>query len=591
MDGERPAGIAAACARLVHPVVSAPEERLRQTRLLLVLLAGPFLVATAAAALLGSRVGVPVTLAATCGILGVGWLLALCVATTGRRRIAEPLALAAGALAIALVTAVAGGTMSPLTIVVAGLPIEALWVARTRRALLAGAVAAFAAAAGGHVGALMLGGIVAGPSAWHWLLIAVYAATLWPRARHLLPLWSAGAREKAQPALEELMNAVVLRTNRAGDVVDVSPQASGLLGVEPEMMLGTGLFDRLHVSDRVAYLNALADIREGACERLVHVRLRLPTPQDPAAVRYGCFTAELIDEGESGRMIVVLRDDTEAAALREELSATNERAAGMEMAKRRFLASVSHELRTPLNAIIGFSEILTQNMAGELVNPRQREYVQLIREAGDHLLSVVNSILDVSKIESGSYEISPEPFHFREAVELSLSMMRQQAEAKSVVLSADIPDALEEVCFDRRAVQQILINLMSNAVKFTPRGGSVSISAGREPGRLKFEVNDTGIGMSREDLQRVGQPFMQVQNDYTRQFEGTGLGLALVKGLVTLQGGTMRIESAPGAGTCVKVSLPTAEPGGEGDAPAPEPKTAIATERHGMANETLRKSA
>jgi cell cycle sensor histidine kinase DivJ len=217
--------------------------------------------------------------------------------------------------------------------------------------------------------------------------------------------------------------------------------------------------------------------------------------------------------------------------------------------------------------------------------------VQLIREAGGHLLSVVNSILEVSKIESGSYEICPEPFPFREAVELSLSMTRQQAEAKSIALSSDVPDTLGEVCYDRRAMQQILINLLANAVKFTPRGGSVSVAARRKDGRFELEVSDTGIGMSREDLQRIGQPFMQVQNDYTRQFEGTGLGLALVKGLVALQGGTMAIESAPGAGTCVRISLPAAVPEASGDSSAPEQKPASIAERHGMRNETLRKSA
>ena len=223
---------------------------------------------------------------------------------------------------------------------------------------------------------------------------------------------------------------------------------------------------------------------------------------------------------------------------------------------------VSHELRTPLNAIIGFSDMLEHEMFGPFADPRQKEYVGLIRESGNHLLAVVTSILDVSKIECGSYPIEPEPFRFRDAVDTCRSMMRLPAEAKSLTLDADIPAAIGQIVADRRAVQQMLINLMSNAVKFTPSGGTVTVGANRLGSRLHFWVSDTGIGISEEDLARLGQPFTQVRNDYTREYEGAGLGLSLVKGLVALHEGSMMVESAPGQGTMVTISLPVAGPSG-----------------------------
>jgi cell cycle sensor histidine kinase DivJ len=230
------------------------------------------------------------------------------------------------------------------------------------------------------------------------------------------------------------------------------------------------------------------------------------------------------------------------------------------VAKSRFLAAVSHELRTPLNSIIGFSDMLVHGMAGEFADARQREYVELIRESGTHLLSVVNAILDVSKIEAGAYSIRPEPFVVAEAIELCRSMMAQQAHDQGVRLTAEVTPGTGEICADRRAVQQIMLNLLSNAVKFTPAGGEVGIEVQRRGSRLRLAVRDTGIGIAEEDLGRLGQPFMQVRNDFTRQFDGTGLGLSLVKGLVRLHEGEMTIECAPGEGTTVAVMLPVAGP-------------------------------
>jgi cell cycle sensor histidine kinase DivJ len=229
------------------------------------------------------------------------------------------------------------------------------------------------------------------------------------------------------------------------------------------------------------------------------------------------------------------------------------------VAKNRVLAAVSHELRTPLNAIIGFSDMMLHDMVGDLTE-QQQEYVGLISNSGHHLLSVVNAILDVSRIESGAYSIRPEPFAVTEAVELCRSMMAHQAETQGVELIVSVRPDVRELAADRRAVQQIMINLLSNAIKFTPSGGSVSLDVYRLGGKMSFVVSDTGIGIAEEDLGRLGQPFTQLSNDTTRQFEGAGLGLSLVKGLVRLHEGELAVESAPGEGTVVTVTLPVDGP-------------------------------
>jgi cell cycle sensor histidine kinase DivJ len=220
------------------------------------------------------------------------------------------------------------------------------------------------------------------------------------------------------------------------------------------------------------------------------------------------------------------------------------------------LAAVSHELRTPLNSIIGFSDMMLHGLAGNFADARQKEYVGLVRESGSHLLSLVNSILDISRLEAGAFNAKPEPFRFEDAVEMCRSMLAQQAREKGIALTTEIPAEVGEIHADKRAVKQMLINLVCNAIKFTPNGGSVSVGAKRTGSHLHFWVADTGIGITRHDLARLGQPFVQVDNDYTRSFEGAGLGLSLVKGLVALHQGSMSIDSEPDHGTTVTIDLP-----------------------------------
>jgi len=550
--------MAAGCDRLVHPSIAGDAMRSRHRRLIAVLLASPFFAACALSQTLFHAAGPAVTLAVIFSVYGAFWLAALVIASTGRDRPAGIAVLSISILPAVAILIGAGGLASPLAVLPAALALEAAWVWRTRRAADLGA----AAAAVVYPLATLFGPLseVGSVSPWHWLVPLAYAATVGLRVAGLLK--ERPDRKHADAGrLEDIVEAVVFRVAASGEVVDVSAKARNILRLAPELLLGNGIFERIHVADRVPYLCALADMREGAALRQIELRLRLPSEVAKAgADNYRPFAMELAGQRMGSGSFVAIVRSSEVRTLREALQSATEQANSIEIAKTRFLAAVSHELRTPLNAIIGFADMLGHEMCGRFSDPRQKEYVGLIKESGHHLLGVVNSILDVSKIESGTYAIHPEPFRFKDAVAMCHSMMAFQAEAKAIRFKTEAGNDVGQINGDRRAVQQILINLVSNAIKFTPDGGEVSIGVKRLGSRLHFWVSDNGIGIGADDLAQLGKPFMQVQNDYTRHFEGTGLGLSLVKGLVALHDGTMAIESALNEGTTVTVSLPVAGP-------------------------------
>ncbi len=222
--------------------------------------------------------------------------------------------------------------------------------------------------------------------------------------------------------------------------------------------------------------------------------------------------------------------------------------------KSEFLANMSHELRTPLNAVIGFSEVLLQQMFGAL-NAKQDEYLKDIYASGQHLLSLINDILDLSKIEAGRMELAPAPFHLPSALENAVTLVRERAGRHGIALSLDIDPALGELVADERKVKQILLNLLSNAVKFTPEGGRISLQAGRRNGGVEISVTDTGIGIAPEDQAAIFEEFRQAGSDEKRR-EGTGLGLTLAKKFVELHGGRIWVESELGRGATFTFTLP-----------------------------------
>ncbi len=258
------------------------------------------------------------------------------------------------------------------------------------------------------------------------------------------------------------------------------------------------------------------------------------------------------------RNIVSVSRDITARKLHEmEVRAAQERAEAANRAKSAFLANMSHELRTPLNAIIGFSELMREQLFGPLGNGRYIEYASLIHGSGRHLLDLITDMLDMAKIEAGKLVLTPERQELAGALEDCLLILKDQAQTGEVSLSTEIKGA-PVLLVDRRALKQVLLNLLSNAVKFTPPGGKVIVSGWKARGRAYVAVRDTGIGISGDDLARLGNPFEQAKVNPLHAGGGTGLGLALVKALVEKQGGKLVMESQLGAGTTVIVDFPLA---------------------------------
>ncbi|WP_292093894.1 ATP-binding protein [Brevundimonas sp.] len=232
------------------------------------------------------------------------------------------------------------------------------------------------------------------------------------------------------------------------------------------------------------------------------------------------------------------------------------RAEAANQAKSEFLANMSHELRTPLNAINGFSEIMAAEMFGPLGDARYKGYAHDIHNSGQHLLSLINDILDMAKIEAGKMTLHLEPVSLKEIGDDAVRLMRGKAEEAGLTLTVEAGD-LPVIQADQRGLKQVLLNLISNAVKFTPQGGAIVVALTRKgDDRVSVAVADTGIGIAAEDLARLAQPFEQVEGQHSKTTQGTGLGLALTKALIEMHGGRLAIESEPGRGTVVSFDLP-----------------------------------
>jgi signal transduction histidine kinase len=223
--------------------------------------------------------------------------------------------------------------------------------------------------------------------------------------------------------------------------------------------------------------------------------------------------------------------------------------------KSEFLANMSHELRTPLNAIIGFSEVLLERMFGEL-NEKQDDYLKDIHSSGKHLLTLINDILDLSKVEAGRMELERSAFDLPSAISNAMTLVRERAYQHGIKLALGADPNLGEIVADERKFKQILVNLLSNAVKFTPDGGRIDVNAHRDTDNVAIAVRDTGIGIAREDQDAVFEEFRQVGRNYTNKQEGTGLGLALTRKFVELHGGKIWLESEPGKGSTFTFTIP-----------------------------------
>jgi cell cycle sensor histidine kinase DivJ len=390
---------------------------------------------------------------------------------------------------------------------------------------------------------------------------------------------------------------VIVRCGRGGSVVFASPAAETLFGIPVNELAGNGLFERVHVADRPAFLATLADAASFGEARSLEFRIQRNVGErrpgqfvwiEMQCRPFDCATTER-NKAEQD-VIAALRDISARKAQEnaiESAACESERASA---ARSRFIGTIGHELRTPLNAIIGFSEMLT-NSSVRVGAASQVEYAKLISDSSRHLLSVVNSMLDASKIDAGHFELRRETFAPVPTIEHCVDLLALKAREAGIDLALRLAQDLPEIAADKRAVSQILINLISNAIKFTPRGGRVTIEAFRDGSKLVLTVEDTGIGVEQNDLARLGEAFFQAQSCQDRRHEGSGLGLSIVKGLVKLHGGEVNIRSRTGEGTRVTVRLPLDQ---GSDQSSTEPLKLVAEDHRGnpyASNNWVRKSA
>ncbi|CUW39199.1 putative Signal transduction histidine kinase [Magnetospirillum sp. XM-1] len=367
------------------------------------------------------------------------------------------------------------------------------------------------------------------------------------------------ARARAEESLREaatmaraMLDApglLVLLIRLDGVIVDLNEEAARGLGVGKDDMIGANIFSTMppQVAER-RFAHAQQAVFEG---RAVYF-------EDERDGRWfeTTMTPYPTDQDGTPRVMVIAHDVTHRHQAEQRLREATALAQAANRTKTDFLAAMSHELRTPLNAILGFSEIIAREMFGP-VGERYRVYGQDINSAGQHLLAMINDILDISRIEIGAFTLCIEPVDPHELADSSLRLVSTRAEAGGIRLAEELPDSLPQLLIDSRRSKQILINLLGNAVKFTPPGGSVTLRGERlGSGGIAFHVADTGIGMSEADIAVALSPFGQVDTGLDRRFEGAGLGLPLAKSLAELHGGCLDIRSIPGKGTTVSVYFP-----------------------------------
>jgi two-component system cell cycle sensor histidine kinase PleC len=383
------------------------------------------------------------------------------------------------------------------------------------------------------------------------------------------------AEQRLQYAIESVSEAFVL-WNRAGRLVMCNHNYRTFFALEPRMVKPGA---RHNLVQRVADLSVKTRERatqdrpgvrqvEMADGRWLQISERrtadgglVMTAADITALKMQ-ENALRSNEEALQQAVQKLEDNaSELAELAAKHQAETIRAEGANQAKSEFLANMSHELRTPLNAINGFSEMMAEEMFGPLGDKRYKGYAADILSSGQHLLALINDILDMSKIEAGKMSLHPEPVVIAEVVDDAVRLIRTRADAADLTLLVKVAADAPVVEADYRAIKQVLLNLLSNALKFTPNGGRITITVdpapqSQAPESLEIVVTDTGIGIAESDLARLAQPFEQIESQHSKTQQGTGLGLALTKSLVELHGGVLVIKSKAGAGTTVSFTLP-----------------------------------
>jgi cell cycle sensor histidine kinase DivJ len=476
----------------------------------------------------------------------------------------ESLAIATFAGLISYLSILTGGLASPIVVWLVLVPAEAALAGEkpaVARAGFAAAVALAVVALIEAVGILPASRLPA--PTWEIFAASVLAAIV------QAALIAAAAQDRQRAAdkaaaegaamyrfLADNAMDLITRHGADGRIRFASPAAQFLLGRPPESMTGLAPSSLVHAEDLKTIQAVFVEASYFGRAASAEVRMKR---QDGSFVwvEIRCRPAQPMN-GEAADIVAVTRDITERKAHEQELVEARDLAEEANRAKSRFLANMSHELRTPLNAIIGFSEVMTHEMFGPVGSAKYLEYTRLIHESGAHLLELINGILDMSKIEAGKFELAEEIFALNDVVQSAIKFVKLQADRAGVIITGNVAGNVESVFADKRAVKQILINLLTNGVKFTPRGGEVRADASLDASGVMIVVADSGVGIAPADLERLGRPFEQVEGEHVRAKEGTGLGLALVKALAAMHGGEATIESEIGVGTIVRVRLPHA---------------------------------
>jgi cell cycle sensor histidine kinase DivJ len=507
---------------------------------------------------------------------------AVLAAQTGRLNLARLASAASLVITVGVAALLSGGMYSPAIVWLVLAPLESIEHATRRELMLAGCAAIATVcvlalcAIFGWTPVESPSSFIVGPVFVLTALIFTALKVLNSSERVLMTERALTRLREGNRAILEHLSDLFTRHDESGACTFASGAAKTLLGVEARELMGNGLFERVHVADRPAFLRTITDAGARREPSNVLVRLRddrtaredfAPASRRDRAEPRFIWTdlraypviSEDIDEDRI-EVVAVMRDVSVQKAREEELETARIVAEEANRSKSRFLATVSHELRTPLNAVIGFSEMLANPDLCPTDPTRLRDYARIINTSGSHLLDVVNSFLDASRIESGHFELNVETFDLGELVKSACAIVDVKVADSGVRLTTIAP--LDGLAFegDKRACRQIVINLVSNAVKFTPKGGRVRVQLRRVGSLVELAVDDTGIGIAASDLARLGDPFFQAKSSYDRPYEGTGLGLSVVRGLVGLHGGSLQIESTPGAGTCVSVLLPAERP-------------------------------
>lgn len=405
-----------------------------------------------------------------------------------------------------------------------------------------------------------------------FVAVAVYAAAVMIIAVvanrfNFAAVAAARNQMKTFDLLIESFRDAVVRYDAEGAIMQLSRSASKLLGCNAFELDDNGLFERIHVMDRPAYMAALSDARTRGIHTALDVRMRRDSDKPGTGAEYIWVEVSLspiVDDADANQtyeVLGILRDISKRKNAESKIDTARRVAEEASEAKSRFLATIGHELRTPLNAIVGFSDMMQANIGGQLT-PTHKEYAELISQSGHHLLDVVNMLLDMSKIEAGKFEVHTELFDPASMVEPCSQIVDKAARDRNISIKAVVPDNLPQIVGDERACRQILINLLSNATKFSHDGGTVELSMKRQGKMLNISVRDRGIGMGAETIDRIGEPFLEAQNGLSRRYEGTGLGLSIVKGLVALHDGQFHVFSEVGQGTTISILLPIDGPDG-----------------------------